>query len=446
MITMPIRSGSQRVLPGQYLLAFRRDPTGFLQSLAATHGDIAHIRIGGRSLFLFNHPDYIRDVLVTQQRNFVKGRTLEQSKRVLGEGLLTSEGEFHLRQRRLVQPAFHRQRIAAYASTMAEFTDHMRLRWQSGTTVDVAQEMTQLTLAIIGKTMFDLDIETDGAKLGAAAQVLQTKFGSPVLPFSGVLGNLPFSPIHQLDQARDEFDEVIYQMIAERRAGGDRGDVLSMLLSAQDEQSGGFLSDEQVRDTVVTLLLAGHETTANALTWTWYLLSQHPEVEAQLHAELDTVLEGRLPTFEDVARLSYTRMVLSESMRLYPPAWTIGRRAVTDCEIGGCLVPADSIVLVSQFVMHRDPRYYPDPLRFDPQRWTPEAQAQRPKFAYFPFGAGTRICVGEQFAWMEGILLLATIAQQWQMRLAPGQRVAVQPQITLRPKYGMRMTLERRGV
>lgn len=265
------------------------------------------------------------------------------------------------------------------------------------------------------------------------------------MPFAEQLEYLPLPMIRRFGQARRRLDATIARMIVERRATGDRGDLLSMLLLAQDAGDGPGMSDVQVRDEAMTLFLAGHETTANALTWAWYLLSQSPDVEARFHDEIDRVLQGRLPMVDDLPQLVYTRMLMSESLRLYPPAWTIGRRALGDYHVGGYVIPAGSIVLMSQWVMHRDPRYYPDPKRFDPCRWTPEAQAERPKFAYFPFGGGSRLCVGESFAWMESILLLATLAQRWRLRLAPGQQVAAQPSITLRPRYGMRMVIERRA-
>ena len=250
----------------------------------------------------------------------------------------------------------------------------------------------------------------------------------------------------RFDSAKAKLDAVIYRLIEERRRSGkDRGDLLSMLLLAQDvEGDGGRMTDVQLRDEALTIFLAGHETTANALTWTWYLLSQNPEVETKLHAEIDEVLGGQLPAFEDVARLKYTEMVLAESMRLYPPAWAVGRRAVNDCKIGGYFVPKKSLVLMSQYVMHHDERYFHEPLHFKPERWTADERERRPQFSYFPFGGGPRRCIGEGFAWMEGILLIATLAQQWQMRLVPGHPVALKPLMTLRPKHGMRMTVVRR--
>jgi cytochrome P450 len=261
-----------------------------------------------------------------------------------------------------------------------------------------------------------------------------------------LLEMLPLPSNFRFARARARLDETIYRIINVRRATGeDRGDLLSMLLLATDTEGDGTgMSDRQLRDEAMTIFLAGHETTANALTWTWYLLSQHTEVEARLHEEIDAVLQGRLPTAEDFPRLRYTEMVLAESMRLYPPAWAIGRRALADYRIGEYTIPARAIVLMSPYVMHRNPRYYPEPFRFDPERWTAEAREARPKFAYFPFGGGPRVCIGEGFAWMEGVLLIATIAQQWRMRLAPDQKVAPQPMITLRAKNGIRMQMEKR--
>jgi cytochrome P450 len=271
-------------------------------------------------------------------------------------------------------------------------------------------------------------------------------FNYAMLPFTEYLEKLPLPAVKRFNAARDRLDQTIYRLIGERRASGaDRGDLLSMLLLAQDtEGDGSGMSDLQLRDEALTIFLAGHETTANALTWTWYLLSQNPKVEARLHAELDSSLDGRAPSFDDLQRLPYTRMVLAESMRLYPPAWAIGRRAINAMDVAGYTIPSGSVVLMSQFIMHRDPRFFVDPERFDPERWSPEAIAERPKFSYFPFGGGARVCIGEQFAWMEGILLLASLAQQWRARLVPGHVVDLQPLITLRPRYGMKMTLEPR--
>jgi cytochrome P450 len=307
--------------------------------------------------------------------------------------------------------------------------------------------MNALTLAVASKTLFDADVEGEAAEIGEALTDILALFPRFSLPFASLLHRLPLPSTRRFERARERLDVLVYRLIRERRqSGADRGDLLSMLLMSQDHEGDGTgMTDVQLRDEVMTLLLAGHETTANALTWTWYVLSQNPAAEGQLHAELDAVLGTRLPTFEDLPSLRYAERVLAESMRLYPPAWAMGRRALKDFEVGGYVIPAGWLVSMSPWVTHRDPRWYPDPLVFDPERWTPEAKAARPKFSYFPFGGGARQCIGEPFAWMEGVLLVATIAQRWRMRLDPAQRVDPQPLITLRPRYGMRMVVERRG-
>ncbi len=438
--------GPKPIIPVINLFALRRDPIKFLTDLAREHGDLAYFKLGPQPVFLLNNPDYIRDVLVTHNKNFMKGEGLQRAKRLLGEGLLTSEGEFHLRQRRLAQPAFHRQRIAGYAATMAEYAARMRDEWRPGETRDVALEMMRLTLAIAGKTLFDADVEREADEIGKALTTTFKLFNRVTLPFSQLLDRFPLPSTIRFQKARERLDATIYRIINERRASGaDRGDLLSMLIQARDEEGDGTgMTDEQLRDEAMTIFLAGHETTANALTWTWYLLSQHPEEEARFHAEIDDVLNGEPPTAEDFPRLRYTEMVFAESMRLYPPAWTIGRRALGDYQIAGYTIPARSILLMSQYVTHHDPRYFPDPFRFDPERWTTRARESRPKFSYFPFGGGPRLCIGESFAWMEGALVLATIAQRFKMRLEPGHPVEMQPLVTLRPKHGMRMILDPR--
>ncbi len=440
------------------LLAFRRDPLKFLTRLAQEHGDIVHFRMGPQAVYLLNHPDLIRDALVTRADHFHKGRALQRSKRLLGEGLLTSEGEPHRRQRRLAQPAFHRKRIESYGAAMVDYAARAGARWHDGETVDIAHEMMRLTLAIVSKTLFDADVESEADEIGGALTEILELFQMLLLPFSEYLEKLPLPANRRFTRARAKLDSVIYRIIEERRADEtDRGDLLSMLLLAQDEEhgdatgdgnggGGGGMSDEQLRDEVMTIFLAGHETTANALAWTWYLLAQNPEAEARLHAELDHVLaDGRWPTVADLPQLRYTEMVFAESMRLYPPAWVVGRLAVKDYTVGDEMIETGTLVLLSQYVMHRDPRYFPDPLRFDPERWTPEAKETRPPFAYFPFGGGARRCIGEGFAWMEGALLIASIAQRWRMRLVPGQTITGHPRITLRPKHGIRMQMEKRG-
>jgi cytochrome P450 len=399
--------------------------------MAREYGDVSRFRIGPQTVFQLSHPDLVKDVLVTNQRNFIKSRVLQRAKVLLGEGLLTSEAPLHTRQRRLVQPAFHRDRLAGYAETMIEYALRSRDRWQDGQSFDVSEEMMRLTLAVVAKTLFSADVDSEAKVIGEALGAVLHLFDLVMMPFSKVIERLPLPSIRRIDQGRKTLDAIIYRIIEERRRSGrDHGDLLSMLLLAQDEEGSGGMSNEQVRDEALTLFLAGHETTANALTWTWYLLSQHPEVEAKFHAELNDVLSGRPPAPDDFARLPYTYAVFAESIRLYPPAWGIGRMALNPYEAGGYGVAPGEIILMSPYVVHRDPRWYPDPERFDPERWTPEHRAERPKFAYLPFGGGARVCIGEHFAWMEGVLLLATLGRAL---------------ITLRPKYGMRMIVQARA-
>lgn len=438
--------GPRRSFPLSGILAYRRGPHIFFENLARRYGDISYFRFSGLDAFMINHPDYIKDVLVTNHQHFKKGLALQRAKRLLGEGLLTSEGEFHRRQKRLAQPAFHRQRIASYGEIMTDYGARASARWHDGETLDIAEEMMRLTLAIVGKTLFDADVESDTEEVGEAMNVVMGLFDTLTIPFFELLEKLPLPQMQRFKKARAQLDRIIYRLIEERRrSGADRGDLLSMLLLAEDEEAhSGGMTDVQVRDEALTIFLAGHETTANALTWTWYLLSQHPAVEAKVHQELQTVLGPRPPTVDDFPRLRYTEMVLAESMRLFPPAWAIGRLAIEECMIAGYSVPVGSLVLMSQYVMHRDARFFPEPERFDPERWTPAARESRPQFSYFPFGGGPRRCIGEGFAWLEGVLLIATLAQQWRMSLVPGHPVALRPLITLRPKHGMRMVMTKR--
>jgi len=424
------------------LYAFRSDPLGFLTRAARSYGDLVYFRVVQQDMYLVNHPEYVREILVANQNNFVKSRALQRAKVLLGEGLLTSEGQHHLRQRRLVQPAFHRERLAGYASAMSECAVRWREGLQAGT-LDVSTAMPHLTLAIVARTLFSADIESEAPEIGAAMTSILELFRVLLLPFSDYLYKLPLPSVRRFEKARARLDATIYGLISERRKSGvDTGDLLSMLLLAQDEDD--RMTDEQVRDEALTLFLAGHETTANALTWTWYLLSQHPDVERRLHEEIDAVLGDRLPELADVPELRYAEMVLAEALRLYPPAWAIGRKAVGPFTLGEFEIPASSICIVSPYMMQRDARWFPDPEKFDPERWTPEAREARPKFSYFPFGGGARVCIGERFAWMEGVIVLAAIAQKWRFSLEQGQHVEPLPLVTLRVKNGLRMIAERR--
>jgi cytochrome P450 len=425
--------------PAAALFAMRRDPLAFFTELARDQGDIACFRLGDHAndLYLLNHPDYIREVLVTQDRNFEKWWAVDRIKEVLGQGLFVSEGEFHLSQRRLAQPAFHRERIAGYAQQMTSIALRLRERWQADAMVDVCHEMNWLAMTIVASTLFGADVESDAAEIAAALSEILEQFERSILPaadrkdFENALGRL---------------DTVVFRMIRERRASEvDRGDLLSMLLEARESETSGVkMSDRQVRDEVMTIFLAGHETSANALAWSWYLLSQHPEVEARFHREIDDALEERAPGMNDVPNLSFTGQIFAEALRLYPPAWALGRRAINPCQVGDCAIAAGSVVIISPYVTQRDPRWFPRPDEFDPDRWAPEVRGARPRFSYFPFSAGSRSCLGEVFATTEGVLCLATLAQKWSLRLVPGHPIALQPQLTLRARNGIKMRIESR--
>jgi cytochrome P450 len=426
------------------LISPGRDPLTLLTEMSRTYGEIVHFKLAGERAFLISNPQYIRDVLVTHQKNFTKSRGLERAKKLLGEGLLTSEGGAHLRQRRLLQPAFHRECIAGYAEVMVDRARRLRSQWQDGSTFDVSKEMMRVTLSIVGKTLFNTDVDSKADEVGAALTEVMHTFFLTLLPLSDFIERLPIPALRRARAARERLDALIYQLIADRRASGvDQGDLLSTLLAARDDDDSGGLSDRQIRDEAMTLLLAGHETTANALTWAWYLLSENSGAEAKLHEELDRVLEGRLPTMADIPNLPYVERVVTESMRLYPPAWIIGRRAIEEYPIGDYFVPPRAIIFMSPYLMQRDARYFPEPESFNPDRWTPEFKASLPPFAYFPFGGGARKCIGDQFALMEVALVMATVAQQWKLRLVPNHPVVAQPLITLRARHGMRMTAER---
>lgn len=425
------------------LRPFRANTLAFICKAAREYGDVVYFRVVSQHLHLVSHPDYVREILVTNQNNFIKSRALQRAKILLGEGLLTSEGAHHLRQRRLVQPAFHRDRLSNYAAAMSECVVRARERWRAGSTMDVSVEMAKLTLSVVAKTLFSADIESEAHEIGEAMTSILQLFKVLLMPFSEYMDKLPLPSMRRFEKARARLDSTIYGLIAERRkSGADMGDLLSMLLLAQEE--GDEMTDQQVRDEALTLFLAGHETGANALTWSWYLLSQHPEVEQRLHEEIDAVLGDRPPELADVSNLRYTEMILAEALRLYPPAWAIGRKALAPFTLGEFQIPAGSICIVSPFVVQRDPRWFSEPEQFDPERWTPEARDARPKFSYFPFGGGARVCIGERFAWMEGVILMAAIAQKWRFRLAPGQQVEPLPLVTLRVKNGLRMIAEPR--
>lgn len=448
------------------------DRLKFMQDVATYPGEIVRVPVSRTTLYLLREPEHVREVLVNQSRRTIKARGLQRSKFVLGEGLLTSEGDLHLRQRRLSQPAFHRQRLLSYGAAMIELAARHRERLGQGTgaegaradrgaaagpagpvepvPIELHQELMRLTLCIVGKTLFDTDIERDAGDIGGLLAAFFAAFPLVLLPGSEYIEKLPVPRLQRLRETTARLDALIYGMIAARRQEGpeerDHGDLLSMLIAAQDtEADGGTMSDRQLRDECVTLMLAGHETTANALTWTYFLLSQHPAVEARLHRELDQVLGGRLPEVADAPKLVYCEQVLAESIRLYPPAWMMTREVIEPLQLGTYTLLPGEIVAVSPWILHHDARFFPEPERFDPDRFLPAAKASRPRYSYIPFSSGPRNCIGEHFAWLEGVLLLATLSQRWRFELAPGQRVEPHAEITLRPRYGMRMLAHPRG-
>jgi cytochrome P450 len=426
-----------------------RDPLGLYTQWAREYGDIFYYRAFYRHIYFLNHPDLIEQVLVSDSRSFIKGEALRSNRRIFGNGLLTNEGDSWLRQRHLIQPAFHRDRIESYGSTMVAYTERMITGWRDGEVRDLHQDMMRLALEIVARVLFNIEItsERDGVATALNAILELGSGGRMILP--PLLRMLPTPGNLLYRRAARQLDDIVYGFIRQRRSNGQStddlstDDLLSALLRVQDES--GVMPDEQLRDEVMTLLLAGHETTAVSLSWAWYLLAQHPEMEKKLWSEFRDVLGGRSPTTQDLPKLHYTERVVKEVMRLYPPAWAIVRNSLRDCEIGGYRVPAGATLMMSQWVMHRDPRYFEQPERFNPDRWLDKRTKGTPKFAYFPFGGGPRTCIGAALATMEAVLVLATIAQKYQIRLAPGCQVEPLPTITLRPSHGIKAVLTRRA-
>jgi cytochrome P450 len=421
------------------------DRLGCFTGWARDYGDFVPLRLGPRRGFLLSHPDYLREVLVSQQHNFIRPYPVRQSRTTFGDSMFITSGPPWLRQRRLAQPAFDHRHVNAYADAMVACTERMLARWHDRERRDIHEEMMALTLAVVGRTLFDADVEGDAHAVGEAMKVVLERFTARMDSALPLPERLPTPGNLRLRHAVRQIDTVIYRMIREVRGGdGDDGHLLALLLRARDDD-GNTMTDTNVRDEAMAFFLAGHETTALALTWTFYLLSQHPQAQAALDEELRAVLDGRPPTADDLPRLPYTGMVLRESMRLYPPAYAFARDSLADCQIGGWPVPGGSTVIMSQWVLHRDPRYWDQPERFDPTRWVGNLAARLPRFVYFPFGGGPHLCIGSGFAMLEATLLLATIAQRFHLALVPDQPVVLQPLMTLRPRYGMRMSLQERA-
>ena len=447
------RGGNYRFPPGLrhnlIWYVFRKfrplDPIGLFQNLAKEFGDIAHYKIGPQHIVFLNNPDYIREVFVVQNDNFIKERTVQRMKMLLGQGMINSEGEQHRVQRKAAQPAFHRQRVTAYADQMVKEALSVRDSWRRDEEIDVAPEMMRLTLRIVSKTLFNTELGGEVQELTEAINDIMGMYHLLVaLPAIDLLVHLGMPGVAGFAKAKRKVDAVVHRMIEAHRQQEDSGDLLDMMLRSEETCPVADGAKESLRDQVITIFLAGYETVANALIWTWYLLSQSPESQRKLHEEIDRELGDRIPTIDDVPKLRYTEAVLAESMRLYPPAWAMGRRARNDFALGDYWLPGGTTVLVSQFVTHRDPRNFTNPLTFDPDRFA-AGKGAFPKFAYFPFGAGSRQCIGEAYAWTESILVLATISQKWRLQLVPDQRIEPQALITLRSRFGMRMRVEARS-
>ncbi len=450
--------GPRGRLPIDDLRALQIGPHAFLRRAAAQYGDVLRYPLGPLPVYLVTGPDGVKQILQDNARNYSKD-TFQYNllSSITGKGLLTSDGDFWLRQRRLSQPAFHRQRIAGFGPLITGATQAMLMQWhtpaEAGQAIDIAAEMMHVALQIVGKALFSVEIGDRADTIARATLTVLDQIVFRAKTLGAVPAWLPTPGNLRFRRAFQVLDGTVRETIRQRRRNdgsppqvenSGSGDLLSILTDARDPESGERMNEQQLRDEVMTMVIAGHETVASALAWTWYLLSQSPDAEAKLHEEVDRVLDGHLPTANDLPRLPYTAMVFDEALRLYPPAWIITRKAISEDEIGKVRIPAGSLVVTSPYVTQRDPRYWPDPEAFEPERFLPERAAGRPRFAYYPFGGGPRMCIGNHFAMVEAGLVIATVAQGYRLRLVPGQQVAVEPSVTLRPKHGLMMTLHTR--
>ena len=459
-ITPRIDKGNGAYPPGPKFLprlltgrVFRGNAVTYMQECADTYGDLVHYTAIGRHIYQITHPSLIEDFFLKDASKHHRGIVMQRAKAVLGEGLLTSEEPLHMRQRRLAQPAFHRNRIAGYADTIGHQAMAMTARWHPGTTLDLREEMLAIALRIVGKCLFDLNVESDAEvkKISAAVDAFMGFLPLAFLPFSDLIMKLPIPTMQRIRKGSAELDAIIYGMIDDRRRDStDRGDLLSMLMNAVDPEATGdesaTMSNQQLHDECLTILLAGHETTANALSFALALLARDPAMLDAIAAEAQSVLGDRAPAAEDYPKLKFTTQVFAETMRLYPPVWVTARTCAEPYEIAGYKIAPGSILVAPQFVVHRDPRFFPDPLRFDPSRHSDENKSSRPRYAFYPFAAGSRQCIGEGLAWMEGVFVLAVIARDWHLTLPPNTpaEIAYNPAISLRPKQGVPLTLTRR--
>jgi cytochrome P450 len=473
--------GPSSILPTKILNQFIKDPLKTLTEIAKKYGEISYFKMGPQHVYLINNPDYIERILIYDHGNFKKGPRLQTAKRVLGEGLVTSEGEYHRNQRKIIQPVFLPKMIASYDEIMSQYAYNMCHNWSDGSILDIHDEMMRVTLSIICKSVMSYDIESQEAdKISKSLDISKNYMKRLQHPIGQVLDHIPILPkVAQSRSAIKVLDSIVYKIISERRSmmiqsnysynnvQNDKEkqnqdhiknekdlealsqDLLTRLMynttpnTKQDKDKTTnieSLSDVQLRDQIITFLIAGHETTANALTWTFYLLTQNPDVEKKLYHEINTILRGnKIPSFEDIPKLKYTEKVFRESMRVYPPVWTLGRFVENPYSLGEYIIPKGSTILMSQYVMHHNSKYYDEPQIYNPDRWTEEFKRNLPRFAYFPFGGGIRGCIGESFAWQEGILLLSTVMKYWKMQLVPNQKIKLDPGITLNPKKGIKM-------
>ncbi|MCM8569382.1 cytochrome P450 [Gramella jeungdoensis] len=438
--------GPKPKIPLTNLFDFRKDSLAFLKRIADEYGDIVHFKLGLYRVVLLNHPDFIKQVLSTHNDNFVKGRPLEMAKELMGEGLLTSEGEFHKQQSRIIQPAFSTKMMDHYGPVMTFYANNLMKKWNDGTTIDVLSEMVEMSIEIAGKTMFSIDIKKEVPEITQALEKITVLFKRISLPFSEYLLNLPLPSTYRFYKARTQIDDIIYRIIkARKKSRLDNGDLLSLLLNAEVHSgTKGVLTDKQIRDEALTLFLTAFDTTSLALSWTWYLLSQNPEAEQKLHNELENVLEGRLPTINDIPKLVYTKNIFAESMRIYPPIYIIARQSLEEFSISNYMIPKGTLVLMSPYLIHHDKRFHNDPERFNPDVWSKKNAYHQSRFDYFPFSRGARACIGQHYAWLEGVLVLATIAQYWKLERIPGNTVEIEQLINLRPRNGLKMKLSRR--
>lgn len=471
--------------PYLFGLQFLKAPLTVLNDLTRKYGDISYFKFGRQGIYFVNHPDYIQNVLMINQSKFIKNPGLRLTKRIIGNGLLTSEGEYHKQQRGLIQPAFDYSHIAMYADIITSCGEELCEKWRQTVvpkeiemTVDVHHEMTKLTVSIISNVLFGSNIGSNAtAGIIHDVTILVGYFNHLRLPFIGnIIEKLPLASSRKFHASRRRLDSLIFAIIQETKRNLMQEDKMSGVSDSQpfndfeakdrnnprnllstlllldtrkrmigSDKTSTAMTIQQLRDEIMTLFLAGHETTANALTWTLYLISQNHQVEAKIIEEIKLVLgNNRRPTVEDIPKFQYLRNVFTESLRLYPPAWAIGREAIDNVVMGGYTIPPGSVVIMSQYITHRDPRFFAEPNKFIPERWSPEMKSSLHKFAFFPFGGGSRVCMGEPLAWMEGILLLVTLLRNWKIELVPEHPVVLSPLITLRPKYGMKMIIKRR--